>query len=71
MDIPVLDFDGPGRPVVALHGSFGRGAIFAELARMLSGSARHVAPPQRGHGRPRPAASYSSADLVARPAARV
>jgi pimeloyl-ACP methyl ester carboxylesterase len=43
-----LDFGGDGRVMVALHGSFGRGAIFAQLAADLRGLARVVAPDQRG-----------------------
>ena len=37
-------------PLLALHGSFGRGAIFAGLAERLAGRVRIIAPDQRGHG---------------------
>lgn len=45
-----LDFGGAGLVMVALHGSFGRGAIFTRLAADLRGLVRVVAPDQRGHG---------------------
>jgi esterase len=45
-----LDSGGNGPVVLALHGSFGRGAIFTRLAADLRGLARVVAPDQRGHG---------------------
>jgi esterase len=45
-----LDFGGDGRVMLALHGSFGRGAIFRRLAADLRGQVRIVAPDQRGHG---------------------
>ncbi len=70
-EIPVLDFGGSGRPIVALHGSFGRGGIFAGLARELSGRARIIAPDQRGHGLSRRAESYASDDFVSDAAALI
>ncbi|MFG2914804.1 alpha/beta fold hydrolase [Kitasatospora sp. NPDC048298] len=45
-----LDFGGDGPPVLALHGHFGRGRIFAPLAAALAGRYRVVALDQRGHG---------------------
>ncbi|WP_226961295.1 MULTISPECIES: alpha/beta fold hydrolase [Streptomyces] len=50
--VPVMDSGGGARvPVmVALHGTFGRGAVFKRLARDLSGLVRVIAPDQRGHG---------------------
>jgi pimeloyl-ACP methyl ester carboxylesterase len=36
--------------VLALHGTFGRDAVFARLAADLQGRARIVAPDQGGHG---------------------
>ncbi|QVQ52828.1 alpha/beta hydrolase [Spiractinospora alimapuensis] len=46
------DYGPPTAPVVvALHGHFGRGRIFAPLAEHVSTSYRIVAPDQRGHGR--------------------
>ncbi|WP_024802551.1 alpha/beta fold hydrolase [Nocardia sp. BMG51109] len=62
--IAVTDFGGAGRPMVALHGSFGRASIFDGLARELAGRARIVAPDQRGHGYTGRADSYASDDFV-------
>ncbi|GLZ40445.1 alpha/beta hydrolase [Actinokineospora sp. NBRC 105648] len=45
-----VDFGGPGPSLVALHGSFGRGSVFARLAADLGDRARVIAPDQRGHG---------------------
>ncbi|MFE5185482.1 alpha/beta fold hydrolase [Streptomyces sp. NPDC056628] len=45
-----LDFGGPGRPLLALHGHFNEGRTFAGLARALFPHWRVVAPDQRGHG---------------------
>ncbi|MFE1774758.1 alpha/beta fold hydrolase [Streptomyces sp. NPDC059008] len=45
-----LDFGGPGPAVLALHGHFGRGRIFAPLAAALAGRYRVVALDQRAHG---------------------
>ncbi|MGD6747122.1 alpha/beta fold hydrolase [Streptomyces sp. BH106] len=45
-----LDFGGPGRPLLALHGHFGEGRTFTRLARELDDSWRVVALDQRGHG---------------------
>lgn len=45
-----LDFGGPGRPLLALHGHFGEGRTFTRLARELGDSWRLVALDQRGHG---------------------
>ncbi|WP_234313649.1 alpha/beta fold hydrolase [Streptomyces sp. NBRC 109706] len=55
--VPVLDSGGDeALPVVlALHGTFGRGAVFTRLARDLAGRARLIAPDQRGHGWSEPA----------------
>ncbi|GAA2098215.1 alpha/beta hydrolase [Streptomyces albiaxialis] len=46
-----LDSGGDGPPLLALHGHFGRGRIFAPLARALAGRHRVIAPDQRAHGR--------------------
>jgi esterase len=46
-----VDFGGDGPTVLALHGTFGRGRIFAPLAARLEHAAHLVAPDQRGHGR--------------------
>ncbi|GAA2546803.1 hypothetical protein GCM10010398_37290 [Streptomyces fimbriatus] len=45
-----LDFGGPGRPLLALHGHFNEGRTFTNLARTLCPDWRVVAPDQRGHG---------------------
>lgn len=45
-----LDFGGPGRPLLALHGGMSEGAAFAGLAAALGDHWRVVAPDQRGHG---------------------
>lgn len=45
-----LDFGGPGRPLLALHGHFGEGRTFTRLARELGDAWRVVALDQRGHG---------------------
>ncbi|MGW5481788.1 alpha/beta fold hydrolase [Streptomyces sp. NPDC004008] len=45
-----LDFGGPGRPLLALHGHFGEGRTFTRLARELGDSWRVIALDQRGHG---------------------
>lgn len=63
------DFGGTGIPVLALHGTFGRGRIFAGLARELTGVARIIAPDQRGHGGTGRRDSYTCADFVADAAA--
>jgi pimeloyl-ACP methyl ester carboxylesterase len=44
------DTGGPGTPVVALHGTFGRGLTFARLAEALGPDYRVIAPDLRGHG---------------------
>lgn len=45
------DPGGPGRPLLALHGTFGRGANFARVAGLLATRGiRLIAPDQRGHG---------------------
>jgi pimeloyl-ACP methyl ester carboxylesterase len=53
-----VDFGGPGRPLVALHGHYGCARNFALLARALAPQRRVIALDQRGHGwshRPRAA----------------
>jgi pimeloyl-ACP methyl ester carboxylesterase len=59
-----LDFDGPGRPLLALHGHFGEGRAFARLAAALAPSWRLVAPDQRGHGESDRPADYQRAGYV-------
>ncbi|WP_051845932.1 alpha/beta fold hydrolase [Streptomyces sp. NRRL F-5053] len=53
--IAYLDSAGPGPVLLALHGHFGRGRIFAPLARALAGRYRVLAPDQRAHGLSDPA----------------
>jgi len=45
-----VDFGGPGRPLVALHGHFGCARNFAPLAAALAPERRVIALDQRGHG---------------------
>ncbi|MBB4946166.1 pimeloyl-ACP methyl ester carboxylesterase [Kitasatospora gansuensis] len=45
-----LDFGGPGRPLLALHGHVSEGHSFAAVARELGPEWRVIAPDQRGHG---------------------
>ncbi|MCP3803942.1 alpha/beta hydrolase [Allokutzneria sp. A3M-2-11 16] len=45
-----VDFGGDGEPIVALHGTFGRGRTFADLASRLAPAYRVIALDQRGHG---------------------
>ncbi|MFD0019774.1 alpha/beta fold hydrolase [Streptomyces sp. NPDC058382] len=45
-----LDTGGPGRPVLALHGSYGRGRSMLGLAGHLGPEYRLIALDQRGHG---------------------
>jgi esterase len=54
-----LDFGGNGAPLVALHGLFGRGRLYTELAVGLAPEWRVVAPDQRGHGLSGKAQDYS------------
>ncbi|WP_041289325.1 alpha/beta fold hydrolase [Kribbella flavida] len=44
------DAGGDGTPVLALHGVFGRGRTFAQVARRLAPAYRVIAPDLRGHG---------------------
>ncbi|MBM9504323.1 alpha/beta hydrolase [Streptomyces sp. KK5PA1] len=60
-----LDFGGPGRPLLALHGHFGEGRTFAALARALAPRWRVIAPDQRGHGRSDRRADFSREGYVA------
>ncbi|WP_433396604.1 alpha/beta fold hydrolase [Streptomyces sp. CA-146814] len=48
--LSLLDFGGPGRPLLALHGHFSEGRTFARLAGALAPGWRVIAPDQRGHG---------------------
>ncbi|MEU0811845.1 alpha/beta hydrolase [Streptomyces sp. NPDC005970] len=48
--VACLDFGGPGAPVPALHGHFGRGRLYGPLAAALAPAHRVIAPDLRGHG---------------------
>ncbi|GAB2470576.1 alpha/beta hydrolase [Streptosporangium sandarakinum] len=60
-----VDFGGPGRPLIALHGHMSEGASFARVAAALAPEWRVVAPDQRGHGESDRAADYSREGYVA------
>ncbi|MCX5194608.1 alpha/beta hydrolase [Streptomyces sp. NBC_00249] len=60
-----LDFGGPGRPLLALHGHLSEGASFAHLAEALGDEWRVVAPDQRGHGDSDRADDYTRAGYLA------
>ncbi|MEU8277579.1 alpha/beta fold hydrolase [Microbispora bryophytorum] len=60
-----LDFGGPGRPLLALHGHLYEGQTWAQLAQGLAPQWRVIAPDQRGHGDSDRAASYTRDDYVA------
>ncbi|MFF2025575.1 alpha/beta fold hydrolase [Streptomyces sp. NPDC058171] len=64
LDLCCTDFGGSGPPVLALHGTFGRGTEFARLAADLRGRARVFAPDQRGHGLSDRAADYGRDGFV-------
>ncbi|MFE2146572.1 alpha/beta fold hydrolase [Streptomyces sp. NPDC059456] len=59
-----LDFGGPGRPLLALHGGMSEAMAFAGLADALGDAWRVIAPDQRGHGDSDRAADYSRAGYV-------
>ncbi|MFG2294154.1 alpha/beta fold hydrolase [Streptomyces sp. NPDC048603] len=59
-----LDFGGPGRPLLAVHGGLSEALIWADLAARLGSEWRVIAPDQRGHGESDRAASYDRADYV-------
>ncbi|GAB2658295.1 alpha/beta hydrolase [Kribbella swartbergensis] len=44
------DAGGPGAPIVAVHGTFGRGTTFDAIAGRLAPEYRVIAPDLRGHG---------------------
>ncbi|MEV8630644.1 alpha/beta hydrolase [Streptosporangium sp. NPDC051023] len=60
-----LDFGGPGRPLLALHGHLSEGASFAAVAAELAPEWRVIAPDQRGHGESDRAADYSREGYLA------
>ncbi|TDC78437.1 alpha/beta fold hydrolase [Streptomyces hainanensis] len=51
-----VDFGGPGAPLLALHGHFGRARGWAALAAALAPGHRLLALEQRAHGRAEPVA---------------
>ncbi|GLZ05015.1 alpha/beta hydrolase [Actinomadura sp. NBRC 104412] len=53
-----VDFGGSGRPLLALHGHFGRARMFASLAGMLASGHRVVSLELRGHGHSSRGGSY-------------
>ncbi|MGW6458001.1 alpha/beta fold hydrolase [Streptomyces sp. NPDC055078] len=59
-----VDFGGPGIPLLALHGTFGRGAQFTRLAHDLGEQVRVIAPDQRGHGLSDHTDGYAREDFV-------
>ncbi|MGW5126199.1 alpha/beta fold hydrolase [Streptomyces sp. NPDC004069] len=54
-----VDFGGPGRPLLALHGHMSEGMSYADFAARLAPDWRVIAPDQRGHGDSDRAADYS------------
>ncbi len=53
-----LDFGGPGRPLLALHGHYNEASAFTPLAAALTPWWRVIALDQRGHGESDRAPSY-------------
>jgi len=64
LDICYEDFGGNGTPMLALHGTFGRGAAFVGLAEDIGDRVRLIAPDQRGHGHSSRAERYGCDDFV-------
>ncbi|MFF0579144.1 alpha/beta fold hydrolase [Streptosporangium saharense] len=60
-----VDFGGPGRPLLALHGHLSEGKSFAAVAAGLAPEWRVIAPDQRGHGDSDRAADYSREGYLA------
>ncbi len=60
-----VDFGGPGRPLLALHGHMSEGMSYADLAARLAPDWRVIAPDQRGHGASDRAADYSREGYLA------
>ncbi|MFD5320810.1 alpha/beta fold hydrolase [Streptomyces sp. NPDC127098] len=55
-DLSYVDFGGPGAPLLALHGHFGRARGLAALAARLAPAHRVIALEQRAHGSATPVA---------------
>ena len=64
-----LDFGGPGRPLLALHGLLDQGATWTHLACELAPHWRVIAPDQRGHGNSDRADDYTREGFVSDAAA--
>ncbi|SPE47623.1 Tropinesterase [Streptomyces netropsis] len=60
-----LDFGGPGRPLLALHGHYNEASAFAPLAAALAPRWRVIALDQRGHGESDRAPRYERGDYIA------
>lgn len=60
-----VDFGGPGRLLLALHGHMSEGMSYAELAAHLAPNWRVIAPDQRGHGASDRAADYRREGYIA------
>ncbi|NVK80260.1 alpha/beta hydrolase [Streptomyces morookaense] len=60
-----LDFGGPGRPLMALHGHYSEAAVFTSLAQALTPRWRVIALDQRGHGESDRATRYERDDYIA------
>ncbi|MFD0270146.1 alpha/beta fold hydrolase [Streptomyces sp. NPDC127106] len=59
-----LDFGGPGRPLLALHGGMSEAAAWTGLAEVLGDQWRVIAPDQRGHGESDRAAEHGREGYV-------
>jgi esterase len=60
-----------GPTILALHGSFGRGAVFVALAQRLQGTARVVALDQCGHRLAEHGVPFTRDEFVADAAAAI
>ncbi|MFJ3159711.1 alpha/beta fold hydrolase [Streptomyces kanasensis] len=60
-----LDFGGPGKPLLALHGHYNEASAFASLAGALAPRWRVIALDQRGHGDSDRATGYERDDYIA------
>jgi pimeloyl-ACP methyl ester carboxylesterase len=60
-----IDFGGPGRPLLALHGHMSEGGSFSDLARELAPDWRVIALDQRGHGESDRAPDYTRDGYIA------
>lgn len=60
-----MDFGGPGRPLLALHGHYNEASAFAPLAAALAPGWRLIALDQRGHGESDRADGYGRDEYIA------